>query len=88
MTKEQMSDFCREYGVEIIGYKNKDGYIIKSINGEKFRRNEQRRAHIALIHTFLAIINGIHANDAAEQLDRMYPHQEDEEEVMGVGDFF
>lgn len=68
MTKEQLSNFLREHGVKVIGFKAKDQYVVRQVGEEQFSRKEQRRAHIALIHAFLAVMDGIHANDAAEKM--------------------
>ena len=71
MTKEQMSNFLREQGITVVGFKAKDQYIVRQVGEEKFSRKEQRRAHIALIHAFLAVMSGIHAQDAADALAKM-----------------
>ncbi len=90
MTKEQMSNFLRGHGVNVVGYKTKDGYIVTQIGDEKFLRHGQTKAHIALIHAFLAVVDGIHANDAAEQLEKVYHQKYDENEITedNVGEFF
>ena len=79
MTKEQMSNFLREHGVTVVGFKGKDQYYIKQVGDEQFSRKDQRRAHIALIHAFLAVMQGIHANDAAEILDKMNKEDDDDD---------
>ena len=69
MTKEQLSNFLREHGVTVVGFKARDQYVVKQVGEEKFQRTEQRRAHIALIHAFLAVMQGIHANDAEKMAE-------------------
>ena len=78
MTKEQMSNFLREYGVTVVGFKAKDQYIVRQVGEEKFSRKEQRRAHIALIHAFLSVMSGIHAQDAAEKLAEWNKEDDDD----------
>ena len=83
MTKEQMSNFLREHGIPVVGFKAKDQYVVRQIGDEKFKRTEQRRAHIALIHAFLAVMNGIHAQDAADALDRMNKDEDNSDSYSG-----
>ena len=86
MTKEQLSNFLREHGIEVVGFKAKDQYIVRQVGDEKFARTEQRRAHIALIHAFLAVMDGIHAQDATNILAEKY--HEDLTNDDSVGDLF
>ena len=56
MTKEQKSNYLREHGIEVIGFKARDQYIVKQVGEKKFGRHEQRAAHLALIEAFLEVV--------------------------------
>ena len=79
MIKEQMSNFLREHGVTVVGFKGRDQYYIKQVGDETFQRKEQRRAHIALIHAFLAVMDAIHVHDAAEKLAEWDKEDDDDD---------
>ena len=81
-----MSNFLREHGVTVIGFKAKDQYVVRQVGEQQFSRKEQRRAHIALIHAFLAVMDGIHAQDAATYMAEKY--DEDKITEDNVGDLF